>query len=288
MMGFRAWLAILLLWLGFVFNLERLHKPINIASFVYVLAALLASAIVVVPPMRRATIGWVAAGALALMFVLKVVLGYGLMGSSLPLTVTEAVVMAITVFLAHQIAFFTHRFEQTAAEVATSRWRTHPHSFEEGQVEMYRELRRARRFGRPLVLVTLEPTAETRVASIDRMVQEVRHEMIQRYLEVRLADVIQSEVHDCDQIANCNGRFILLLPETDQEQARAVMSQVASRAERDLGIRLRVGMAAFPRDELTLTGLVEHAEADMSTATGAPVGRLQPAAGLVRAADTCA
>ena len=264
MTRFRFWLVTLLTWLAIVFNLERIHEPINIASFVYVLAGILAAAIVVVPPMRKATLSVLAAGCISLMVVLKAFLGYEVVGPSLPITVTEATIILITVALSHQIARHTRRFEVTAADVATARWQTRPNTLDAGQTEMYRELRRAREFDRPLSVVALEATSDTLKLSIDRMIEEVRREMIQRYVEVRLTDTLQSEVQDFDLVAHHAGRFILLLPETDGERAEELAARLASRVEQELGLSLRIGTAAFPSDEVTLSGLVERAESSMA------------------------
>ena len=264
MTRFRFWLAILLLWLSLLFNLDRLHEPINLASFVYVVVGLLAAAIVVVPPMRKAALSALGTGSVLLMILLKIVLGYEVAGPHLPLTVTEAVAILTTVVLAHQIARHTVRFEKSAAEVAAVRWQTRPRSFDDEQTEMYRELRRARRFDRQLSVVALEPTSEALKLSIDRLIEEVRGEMVQRYIEVRLADVLQNEVHDVDLVANYEGRFILLLPETDRKHVADVMQKLAIQVERELGLQLRIGAATFPDEEVTLTGLVERAEAEMA------------------------
>ncbi len=260
MTQFRFWLALLLVWLAVFFNLERAHQPVNIASFVYVLAGLLAIGIVVVPPMRKATVGWLSVASLGILICLKVLLGYGVGGAALTLTVTEAAALLITVAIAHRIALQVRRFEQSAADVAAARWQIRPKSLEEGQVDMYRELRRARKFGRPLAVVALEPVAESVKLSADRLIEEVRREMIQRYIEVRLAETLQCEVQDFDLVASYEGRFIMLLPETDNPQAMKVAQLIAARVERELGFQLRVGAAAFPTDEITLTGLVERAE----------------------------
>ncbi len=185
-------------------------------------------------------------------------------GTHLPLTVTEAAAILTTVVLAHQIARHTVRFEKSAAEVAAVRWQTRPKSFDDEQSEMYRELRRARRFDRKLSIVALEPTSEALKLSIDRLIEEVRGEMVQRYIEVRLADVLKNEVHDVDLVANYEGRFILLLPETDQKHVADVVQRIAIQVERELGLQLKIGAATFPDEEVTLTGLVERAEAQMA------------------------
>src|SRR5687768_6671935 len=256
-------LAILLAWLCVLFNLERLLDPIDIASFVYVLCGLMAIAVVTMPVMRRTELVRLCIASLTLFLLLKLALGYRVLGTGLPLTVTEAAALVTTVGLAHVIARQAHRFEHTAAEVAAMRWQTRIQSFDEGQTQMYRELRRARRCSRPLSVIALEPTSNSLNISRDRLIEEVRQEMLQRYVEARLTDAVQSEIHDGDQFAIANGRIIVMLSESDRERAEAVMQRLAHRVHHELGLELRLGAASFPEDELTLSGLVERAEAEM-------------------------
>lgn len=257
-------LAMLLGWCCLLFNLERLLEPIDIASFVYVLCGLMAIAIVTMPVMRSAELVRLVGASLLLFVLLKLALRYEILGASLPLTVTEAVAIVVTVALAQRIARQAHRFEHTAAEVAALRWQTRPQSFDEGQTDMYRELRRARRCSRPLSVIALEPTSTSLNLSVDRLIEEVRREMVERYVEARLADAVQSEIHDGDQVASFDGRLIVMLSESDHEHAHATMQRLAQRVRRELGIELRLGAASFPDDEVTLTGLVERAEAEMA------------------------
>src|SRR5688572_25071422 len=104
-------LAILLGWFGLLFNLERLLEPIDIASFVYVLCGLMAIAIVTMPVMRSAELLRLVGASLLLFVLLKLALRYEILGAALPLTVTEAVAIVVTVVLAQRIARQAHRFE---------------------------------------------------------------------------------------------------------------------------------------------------------------------------------
>ena len=49
----RLWIAATLGWLLVFFNIERFHEPINLASFVYVLAAAVAMVTVAIARVRR-------------------------------------------------------------------------------------------------------------------------------------------------------------------------------------------------------------------------------------------
>ena len=56
-----------------------------------------------------------------------------------------------------------------------------------------------------------------------------------------------------------DGLFVLVLSETELALAEGVMTRLASVAETRHGISLSIGIAGFPNEEVTLTGLWELA-----------------------------
>ena len=102
----RIWIAATVAWLLVFFSVERFHEPINFASFVYVLASAAAITVVIVPRRNTSSLRFLLFGTLGLHLVLKVVLGYQILGPSLPITVTEATALLITVLLAQRIHGF--------------------------------------------------------------------------------------------------------------------------------------------------------------------------------------
>jgi len=59
---------------------------------------------------------------------------------------------------------------------------------------------------------------------------------------------------------------VLLLTETDRERARHVAERVTARMREQLGLEVRFGVAAFPAEEVTLSGLLDRAEDDLDAA----------------------
>ena len=56
-----------------------------------------------------------------------------------------------------------------------------------------------------------------------------------------------------------DGLFVLVLSETELALAEGVMTRLASVAETRHGVSLSIGIAGFPNEEVTLTGLWELA-----------------------------
>jgi hypothetical protein len=257
----RLWVSISFLWLTLLFNIERLYEPFNIASFVYVYAAVLGVLALTVPPLMRLHRIWTVLIATTAFVGVKALLGYPVAGRGLPLTVTEAVAIAITAMLARQIVLSIMQFEESVFEVAALHWVQRPLDFKEMQHEFYREVRRARQYDRPVSLVALKPVNADLPRRASRLINEVNKRMTRYYMEAQIADVIASRLHDCELVAKCNDEFLVMLPEADSQRAQHMADQLATELRETLGTAFRTGIAAFPHEETTFSGLLERAEA---------------------------
>lgn len=262
----RAWMAILLLWMCLFLNVERLLKPINLASFVYVVVVLLAVAVISLPAIRIARVSRIIAGATAVMLLLKWALGYSILGASLPLTITELTAMVITIAIARQVALSIAHFELGASDLLMLAERQTSSSFDEGQREMYREVNRARKFQRPLCVVVLEPTASSSKVCVHRAIEQLQRKTIHSYVNAMLADLLVQELNDCDVVTRSGDRFLIALTETNLDKAQDIVARITALAQQKLGLTLKAGAAAFPDEEVTLAGLLERAEAGLSSA----------------------
>jgi hypothetical protein len=262
----RGWISALLLWLLFFYNIERFHEPINLASFVYVYAAAVAIAVVAVRRFRTWSSGWLLAAAVVVLLIIKASRGYVVLGHGLPLTITECCAIGVTLFLARGIAASIHEFERGALDVMTLQLNGSALAFETGQTEIYREIRRAREFARPLTMVALTSRGTSTSAAINRLLEEVQRLTIRRYVDARLADLLANETRDCDIVTQRDDHFVLVLPEADRARAASVAEHLKSAAQEKLGLQLEAGVATFPDEEVTLTGLLERAVAQMRMA----------------------
>ncbi|MGH7128710.1 MAG: hypothetical protein ACREIV_09075 [Planctomycetaceae bacterium] len=266
MMRLRFWTTVMIGWLFWLFNVERIHEPINLASFVYVLAAACAMAVIFWRPLDRPRLWRLLAAAIAGLVILKVWLGHPIAGRALPLTVTEACAVGLTIVLARRVAGCLAQFEEGAREAACIRLSDRSVSFEDGEQEIYREIRRARQYHRPLMLLAVSPTATSVRLSTGRLLADAQRETARAYVTARIADVLSREASDCDIITCLDDRFFLLLPEAEDNRAREIAGRIAAAAAEELGLELRIGTASFPAEEVTFTGLMERAEAGMQPA----------------------
>ena len=270
----QFWCALLLGWFFVFYNAERLYEPINIASFIYALAAVAALAIIACPALHRCKLQLVFMVLAPIYVILKLVFRYHLDQVHLPIVVTEITALVITVLLARRLG---QVFEEVRRTVANSMLKKHKHrsqSFKHGQREIHREMRRARTYRRPLALLAIQPTSATFAAALNRFLEDVQRETIRDYAKAQLAGVLSDETKACDIIMHRNEHFVTLLPETTREQALALATRLAAAAKEKLDFELKLGLSIFPDEEVTFVRLLERAEHQMAEGGLIPDGEI--------------
>ena len=256
----RIRIAFLLAWLLLFFNIERYHASINIASFVYILAALVSMAIVVLRSEKGLRFGVVIGSTLATFLLVKWMLGYQIAHVALPLTVTEACSLLITASLTKLIAEAIRDFEDRAQRVLHMHFDRPVADVGASQTQLYREVRRARKFGRPLTVLALSASNVEDAALRAQFIEEIQRRGVRKYVASRLAQVINSCVSDCDIVAYRDNCFFVMCPEVAGDKTAQVSRRLIQAARRELGLTLNIGSATFPEEEVTLGGLLERAE----------------------------
>lgn len=260
----RYWIAGLGVWLFFLYNIERLGHPVNIASFVYPFALVCVIAIIILPWLRRILAHWQFLITLPLFFLLKLQLGYAIGGSNLSTTVTEICAIGLSVLLSGQIAWRLDELHEAVAMVTTTHLTSGTHPFEHGQGRVYREIRRARRFQRPATLLAIKATPDSARTSLNRFIQEAQNEIIDKYISARIAHLLVEELRDCDVITYKGDNFIVLLPETERENSSGIIEQLEKAAQEKLGLNFNIGSSTFPDEAVTFESLLERAESRMN------------------------
>ncbi len=255
------WFVALIAWFVGLYNIERYHEPINLTGVFYLFTPGFAVLLLVWPSLQRISLPRLMLLAVAAFLVLKVAFGYRVIGARLPVTITEIVAIEIAVILARQVGQALQEFRAAVFDVMCCQLYNSSRPFETGQAEMYREVRRARDFHRPLALLAIATAGDVQEATLNRIIEEVQHESVKKYVAARIAHLLAEETKDCDIITQRNNHFVILLPEVGRSEAAARLRKVENAARQKLGLEFKFGLATFPDEEVTFEGLVERAEA---------------------------
>jgi GGDEF domain-containing protein len=144
-------------------------------------------------------------------------------------------------------------------------------SFENGQQEIFREIRRARRYERPLSLLAIGAEAPLSTTAIEHLIEDLRRDAMGRVANSRVAKLLLEETGGSDVVTRRGEHFLLLLPETDAQGASLVGQRLARAAARRWGLDLHCGISSFPDGEVTFDGLILEAESQMRGADDEPL-----------------
>jgi hypothetical protein len=196
-----------------------------------------------------------------------------------------------------------------AAGVALSRWRLRARpiaesavqpaipSFKDALPSFTRELDRVRRFDRPLSLVVIkleedcatEESLEVHSWNGDSPGEggEAIFRAARNIMFWNLGHVLNDLVRASD-VAACdlsNRRYLLLLPESDEESAVFAATRIEERVLQTIGARIRNGVAEFRSDGFTIGDLLAVAAAKCDGTAAVPQALPRPALSLHIARD---
>ena len=260
------WVVGLCTWLSVFYNLERWNQPINIASFVYVYVAILIAVILLIRWFQRVPVYWTFLIALPIYFLLKVIFGYRIGGAALPITVTEISAIGITIILARQVGMRVEELQEAIIELTIGKSRDNASVFNVDQGQIYREIRRARRFHRPAALLAVSATDESMKLTIHRFIRDAQREITKQYVNARMGSFLVNELDDFDIVTVRDDHFIVLLPELSRKSLPEVVNNLKRALSDNLGLESKIGVSMFPDEAVTLESLVEKAVAAMEQA----------------------
>lgn len=248
-------LAFMFLWMFAFFNVERIFPQINLASFVYAWAPLLAVGLLIWKPLRRLPTGVVVGGALVIAIGAKWGLGYPWSWEALPLTFVEAAAIAITVLLSRRVLEQIYEFQHLADQLAFISQGQELPSVADAEAAMNREMQRARRYDRPLAFVALTPDNDSLESQHEIFRREFETKLVFAFAVGQVGQLLVDETKSSDILAYQDGQFFLLLPETNEAQAKMLANRLVRRCREKFGIELSERLGHFPIDEITLGGL---------------------------------
>jgi glycosyltransferase involved in cell wall biosynthesis len=162
----------------------------------------------------------------------------------------EAIDIAVTIALVWGVARSLDELQRSAERGASDTW--------DGFSEvLYRSVLRARRYGRTISLLAIEPggsPADREVTSAD------------------VAALLLQATRDFDLVAERDGCLFAAFPEIGAAEREPLIARLESLVHEQLGLELRFGSACFPEDAITSEALIDHALADLDHARQASAG----------------
>lgn len=262
----------LLFFLAIVYNIERLdfqqNTVVNLQSFFYFLVTAAVISTITIQKIQRLPVAlsvalWVAVYLIAKLFLFTY---RPLFGSYFTyLTITETVLLVISIFLSHQVAIQLIEVETIVERVTFPKNGQRVRPLGEAVEDIKTEFIRSRRHNRPLCVLVLEMNPTTTTFSLEKAIKNIQQSMVTRYFLASLGKVISKEARRTDLILEeaDDNRFVLLCPETTAQGTTALAERIQEIAMEKLGVSIRYGIAAFPEDELIFENLLKKAQQEV-------------------------
>jgi hypothetical protein len=279
----RLWIIVLVIWLILIFNVERINSPVNIRSHTYIFIAAAAMITLITPRLQSLPLLLLLLAPVPAFLWFKAFMENGpwyenlMRGYALPVTLTQISTIILTGLLARQINHGLIEFEEVIAQITFGRIGQPPRPFSEEQGLMYSEVKRARRYQRPLGVIALKADDKTIQGALPKIVQEVQQAMLKEFVMAGIARTLDEHTFDFDTIALHNHHFIVVLPEAGAEQVPSIAQRLEKAVKEKLNIKLGIGMANLPDDAITFEKLVEVALTRVNSPTETqPVSKQSP------------
>ncbi len=260
----------LVLWLTFLFNIERLHinktEFIDIAAPIYVLAVALVVVGLVLPQWQRMRTLTMQLLALLLFVIIKLFHGRPYWGDGYTyLTLFELSATLITITLAQKVGSLSADFVGTVRTMLFSDLAGRVYASDEAELIVKREMQHSRRRNRPLSVLVVEAGAEGAVVNVSTTAREIERLLAKRYSLEAMTRLLAGAIRRTDFILDQTGqgRLVLVTPEMRKEQAGAVLQRLNDQTQKRLGVTLRCGVASFPDQGITFEELIDQAERDL-------------------------
>ena len=177
----------------------------------------------------------------------------------LPVIVLEFLLLEGGVWFAHQLALQISHAESVMDALALSAFPNRANDIDSENQRIKIELTRSRRYHRPLSLVVIESESEDEKTTRE-MLKSIQHDLLNRFTSARVGQIIDDRIRQTDLVLrDRRGRFIILCPETDLENASLLAGRIAQAVKERTSLKVLWGAAAFPEEALTFDDLLQKA-----------------------------
>lgn len=276
----RSLLA-LIIYLTVFYNIERvdlgIENVIDISSVVYVMTLLALIVIFVFPAINRLhavpLLSLWAVTYLAVRLALYPLYPRPLLGGLYTyLTITEISLSAVAIYLARNVFRYLNDFKEAIKNITLSGLSHRILHKTEAYEEIQKEILRSRRGRYPISAMVVEPEVASVNLALNRSVLEIQKAMMSRYATTNMMRLASNLVRRTDIIidqAIDKDSFVILLPDTDSDEAEILGKRFQSLIENSMGIRIEYGLATFPVDALTFDDLIMQADTKIKSAAAA-------------------
>lgn len=273
MLRLNRYILALVLWLSFLFNVERLDLNVgtstisNIASPVYVVAAIMMLLGIALPQWKRVPLWHIVVIAL-LSFGAALLIDQRPLWGDIQTFVTlfELMAVLISALLGYQVGRLSADFVETVHAMMFSDLDGRVYGADEAEPVIKREMQSARRANRPLSVMVLDAKDGGGRINLQQTAREIQQVIVKRQSMVALARLLPRTLRRTDFVLHevDDGRLVVVMPELHKDQTDTIIARLTQVAQRRLGLTVQYGVASFPDNGVTFEELVYQAEQNLT------------------------
>ncbi len=269
MKSLRFWMVSLIIFIGFVLNVERIDvggttDVVNLASFVYVLSGVVVVSIILLPRSWNFSVFSLAVFWALVYVSIKLLTEAGsiLGGINTYLTIVEFGIIIVFVILTRKVTDNLYILEETIANITLADVSSRVKNFDEAVDDISKEFTRSRRYKRNVGVVVIKLEPENTQAEIGMLSEDILKLVMSRFSMSNLIRLLDKEIRRPDLILEQynENRIVLILPEADKQAVIAVSNNIQKIIKTRIGKKISVGAAVFPDNAITFDDLLEYAE----------------------------
>lgn len=272
MLRLNRYIIALVLWLSFLFNVERLDLNVgssnisNIASSVYVVAAIMVLLGVLLPQWRRVPL-WRVNLIAVVSFLVTVLVDQRPFWGDIQtfVTIFELMAVVISATLGYLVGRLSADFVETVYGMMFVDLDGRVYGAAEAEPVIKREMQSSRRGNRPLSVMVLDAKVDSGKINLQETAREVQNILVKRQNMVALARLLPRALRRTDFVLHevGDGRLVVVMPELRKEQTTTIVNRLTQVAQRRLGLSVKYGIASFPDNGVTFEELVYQAEQNL-------------------------
>ena len=193
--------------------------------------------------------------------------------------VVKLLAVTLTAIQAQRLVYQLVDFEDSVTRLSLDLAGLSPRIFEEDLEEVYREVRRARRFDQDLTIAIVKPDYAKADVPVNHIVSDMLERLQQRYLQVKLLELWSAKLNDSDIVVQNEDELILAFPSVSAEKVKTLLEDCEQHAK-EWGLPLNYGLSSMPHEAHTYAKLIYHAQQNLEAEISAKEreeSELQPA-----------
>ena len=181
-----------------------------------------------------------------------------------PVIVLEFLLLELGVWIAYRLAIQISQSESFLDALALGAFPSRASGIDQEHQRIKIEFARSRRYVRPLSLVTIETESEDQ-KSMRELLKNIQSDLNHRFKAARVGQIIDDFVRQTDLILkDQRGRFAILCPETDRENAIMMAQRISRAVHERADINILWGVATFPDDALAFDDLLHKSREQLA------------------------